>query len=140
MAYTLNPYLNFRGTAREAMEFYASVFGGELLLTTFAEGGMPMGGEEDAWIMHGQLTLPNGMVLMGSDTPTSMGLGKPSAFAVALTGDDVDVLKGWYQALAATGTEDMPLAMAPWGDWFGQCSDRWGTPWMINAGSGGQPS
>lgn len=133
MAYTLNPYLNFRGTAREAMEFYASVLGGKLDLMTFTEGGMPMGGEEDGWVMHGQLDLPNGMVLMGSDTPTSMPFEEVKGFAVALTGDDGDTLLNWYRQLAATGHEDVPLAKAPWGAWFGQCKDRWGTPWMVNA-------
>jgi len=133
VAHTLNPYLSFRGTAREAMEFYASVLGGELVLTTFAEGGVPVGGDEDAWVMHGQLTLGNGMVLMGSDTPSSMPFEGVKGFAVALTGDDADELLGWYRALAATGHEDVPLAEAPWGDWFGQCEDRWGTPWMVNA-------
>ena len=64
-----------------------------------------------------------------------MGWTRPyiKGFAVALTGDDGDTLLGWYRALAATGHEDVPLAKAPWGAWFGQCKDRWGTPWMVNA-------
>ena len=64
----LNPYLNFRGQAREAMEFYRSALGGELTVSTFGDFQMP-GVEEDEKdsIMHSQLTTSAGFTLMGSD-------------------------------------------------------------------------
>ena len=68
----LNPYLNFTGNAREAMGFYKSVFGGELTISTFAEGGMPHQPADKDKIMHSQLVAPNGYWLMGSDTPPGM--------------------------------------------------------------------
>ncbi|TPX00571.1 VOC family protein, partial [Schumannella luteola] len=68
MAVILNPYLNWRSGAREAMEFYRSVFGGELNLMTFAEGGMQVDPSESELIMHGQLETPDGFTLMGADT------------------------------------------------------------------------
>ncbi len=72
MVTRLNPYVSFRDTAREAMEFYRTVFGGELVLSTFAEAGMPVVPGEGDRIMHGMLETPGGLVLMGADTPSSM--------------------------------------------------------------------
>lgn len=74
MATILNPYISFHTNAREAMEFYQSVFGGELTLSTFAEfGDMGVPADEANNIMHAQLTTPNGLTLMGADTPSTMG-------------------------------------------------------------------
>ena len=51
----LNPYLSFDGKAREAMDFYHDVFGGEMTAQTFAEGGMSQGPDDADLIMHAQL-------------------------------------------------------------------------------------
>ena len=71
MSSRLNPYLTFNGDAREAMEFYRSVFGGELQLTTFAEFGAPDPAIADK-IMHANLHTPAGYTLMASDTAPKM--------------------------------------------------------------------
>src|SRR5437868_2333559 len=68
----LNPYLSFKDNARQAMEFYKTVFGGELTISTFGEGGMAHTPADNAKIMHGQLVGSNGYWLMGSDTPSDM--------------------------------------------------------------------
>lgn len=135
----LNPYISFRGTAREAMEFYRSVFGGELDLSTFAEFQMPGIAEDEAnLIMHGQLEAPGGLVLMAADTPRSMDLAEGSNIAISLSGDDDAELRGYWEKLAEGGSVTMPLEAAPWGDAFGQLTDRFGVSWMVNiAGSGG---
>ena len=135
----LNPYISFRGTAREAMEFYRSVFGGELDLSTFAEFQMPGIAEDEAnLIMHGQLEAPGGLVLMAADTPRSMDLAEGSNIAISLSGDDDAELRGYWEKLAEGGSVTMPLDAAPWGDAFGQLTDRFGVSWMVNiAGSGG---
>jgi PhnB protein len=135
----LNPYISFRGTAREAMEFYQSVFGGELDLSTFSDFQMPGIGEDEAdLIMHGQLEAPGGLVLMGADTPRSMELAEGSSITISLSGDDDVELRGYWDKLAEGGTVTMPLEAAPWGDAFGQLTDRFGVSWMVNiAGSGG---
>ena len=68
----LNPYLNFRGQAREALEFYQAVLGGELTVSTFGDFQMPgVDDDEKDSIMHGQLTTPAGFTLMGSDVPAT---------------------------------------------------------------------
>jgi PhnB protein len=138
----LNPYISFRGTAREAMEFYQSVFGGELDLSTFSDFQMP-GIEEDEGnlIMHGQLEAPGGMTLMAADTPRSMELAEGSSITISLSGDDEAELRGYWDKLAEGGTVAMPLEVAPWGDAFGQLVDKYGISWMVNiAGAGAAPA
>jgi PhnB protein len=137
MTARLNPYLAFRGNAREAMDFYASIFGGELTAMTFAEmGGMGMPEDEQHLVMHADLVVEEGIRLMGSDQPSSIEASTNGT--VSLSGDDEERLRGWYDGLAEGGTVTMPLEKAPWGDSFGQLTDRFGIAWMFNvAGSGG---
>jgi PhnB protein len=134
----LNPYISFRGTAREAMEFYRSVFGGELDLSTFGDFQMPDVGEDEAnLIMHGQLEAPGGLTLMGADTPASMELAEGSNITISLSGDDDTELRGYWDKLLDGGAVTVPLEVAPWGDAFGQLVDKFGVAWMVNiAGSG----
>lgn len=70
MTTRLNPYISFRDNARQAMEFYRSVFGGELNVSTFAEMHASDDPSEQDKVMHSMLASPNGLVLMAADTPT----------------------------------------------------------------------
>jgi len=97
----LNPYLGFRGNAREAMEFYHSVFGGDLTLSTFGESGMSQDPAEVDLIMHAQLTTPSSLNLMGSDTPERMELTVGSNVSVSLSGQDEAELRGYWDGLVA---------------------------------------
>ncbi|MFB2555613.1 VOC family protein [Herbiconiux liangxiaofengii] len=132
---TLNPYLSFRGQAKEAIEFYHSVFGGDLRMNTFSDFGMPVAPGEEGQIMHAQLTSPNGLVLMAADTPQQMELTVGDNITVSLSGTDSGELHGYFDALAAGGRIDEPLVPAPWGDSFGMLTDRFGIHWMVNIGS-----
>ena len=136
MAVVLNPYLSFRDNAREAMDFYQSVFGGELTRSTFAEGGMPHDPADAEKIMHSQLVTPGGLTLMASDTPPNMEFTPGNTFSVSLSGGpDADAeLRRYWEGLAAGGTVTMPLEVAPWGDAFGMCVDRFGVSWLVNIG------
>ncbi|MBC7633083.1 VOC family protein [Aeromicrobium sp.] len=136
MATTLNPYLSFRGQARQAMEFYRSVLGGELGTTTFGEA-MPdsVTAEEQDNLMHAQLVSTAGLVLMGSDAPMSMAFEAGSNISVSLSGSDEAELTGYYDGFSAAGTILEPLAKAPWGDSFGMVRDQFGVVWMFNIGS-----
>ncbi len=134
----LNPYLTFDGKAREAMEFYRDVLGGELTLSTFAENGMSEDPAEADKIMHGQLETPSGFTLMGSDSPPGVPAQPNSGVQISLSGDasSDEELSGYYDKLAAAGTVVEPLVTAPWGDKFGMVTDRFGILWMVNiAGS-----
>ena len=130
MASSLNPYLNFDGNARQAMEFYAGVFGGELTLTTFAEFGAE--GPDADRVMHAALKTDAGYVIMGADVPSNMEYEPITGASVSLTGDDADVLRRYWDQLSASGTVAMPLEKQAWGDDFGMCSDQFGVPWMVN--------
>ena len=128
----LNPYLQFQDRARDAMDFYHGVFGGELTTQTFAEGGMSAHPSNDERIMHAQLVTEHGMVLMASDVPDGIPYEPGSAISISLSGDDEPTLRSHFDALAAGGTVIEPLRHAPWGDVFGACVDRFGTSWMVN--------
>jgi PhnB protein len=137
MTTTLNPYLGFRDNAREAMTYYQTVFGGELALSTFSEFQASEDPAEADKIMHGMLTTPQGMVLMGADTPNSMDFTPGNTFSVSLSGDDEAELRGYWDRLAGDGgTVTVPMERAPWGDIFGMCTDRFGVAWLVNVNSG----
>lgn len=132
MASRLNPYLSFRNNAREAMDFYESVFGGELTVSTFGDGGMAQDPADKDKIMHSQLETPAGFTLMASDTPSSVDHKPGNTMTVSLSGDEEGTLKGYWDKLKDGGSITMPLEKAPWGDSFGMLTDKFGTPWMVN--------
>lgn len=140
MTTRLNPYLSFRDNTRQAMEFYQSVFGGELNQSTFAEFQMDQDPADKDKIMHAQLEAPGGLTLMAADTPSSMEYTSGSSITVSLSGDDETELHGYWDKLVDGGSVTMPLEKAPWGDSFGMCVDRFGVPWMINISGAGQAS
>lgn len=135
MTTRLNPYLGFRDNARQAMEFYQSVFGGELVLSTFAEMHASDDPAEQHKIMHSMLTSPNGLVLMGADTPNSMAYTPGDTMSVSLSGEDEAELRGYWDRLSVGATITAPFARAPWGDLFGMCVDRFGVNWLVNVTS-----
>lgn len=132
MSTRLNPYLGFRDTAREAMTYYRSVFGGELTLSTFRDLHASEDESELDKIMHGMLTTENGMVLMAADTPNSMEYNPGNTFSISLSGEDENELRGYWDRLSGDGTVTVPLEVAPWGDRFGMCTDKFGVAWLIN--------
>ena len=130
MTSRLNPYISFASNAREAMQFYRDVFGGELTLSTFGEMGGAAPGDEDK-IMHAMLETPSGFALMGSDTPAGMSRPEGSNISISLSGDD-EGLRGYFVKLAAGGSVTMPLEKQVWGDEFGMCVDPYAVAWMVN--------
>jgi PhnB protein len=131
MASRLNPYVTFDGNAREAMEFYKTVFGGDLVVNTFGEYGTDDPAFADK-TMHAQLEAEGGLTLMASDSPPGMAYSPGGNMAVSLSGEDGDELRGYWEGLSNGGTVTMPLEKQMWGDEFGMCVDRFGIPWMVN--------
>ena len=135
MTSRLNPYLNFNGNARQALEFYTGVFGGNLTLSTFADFGAAAAGSADAGrIMHGQLETTAGYTLMAADVTSEMPYQPPAGFSVSLSGDDGEALHGYWDKLCAAGTVTMPMQKQVWGDEFGMCVDQFGVSWLVNIG------
>jgi PhnB protein len=128
----LNPYISFKDNAREAMEFYNTVFGGKLLISTFKEFHASQDPSEDNKIMHGMLETENGLTLMGADTPNSMPFSVGTNMTISLSGDNDTELRTYFEKLSAGGTITMPLENAPWGDAFGAFTDKFGVSWVVN--------
>ena len=131
MGPALCPYLNFNGTTRDAMEFYQSILGGELLMQTFEESGMPCRQEDKNKIIHAELR--NGdlsfMASGGNDEhPVHMG----DNIHMSLTGTNSQLLIQWFDSLSAGGHVDMRLEKQFWGDTFGMLTDKFGVHWMVN--------
>jgi PhnB protein len=128
----LNPYLSFRENAREAMEFYKSVFGGNLVVNTFKDLHASHAPGDDDKIMHSVLEGANGITFMAADTPNDMEHRPGTTMSMSLSGDDAAELSGYFEKLSAGATVTVPLEKAPWGDTFGMLTDRFGVAWMVN--------
>lgn len=128
----LNPYLSFNGNAREAMDFYSSVFGGKLVQNTFKEYHVSADPAEDDKIMHSMLEADNGITFMAADTPSSMEYSSGSSMSMSLSGDNEEELRGYWDKLSEGGKVNMPLEKSPWGDTFGMVTDKFGIDWMVN--------
>lgn len=132
MSTKLNPYLGFRDNARQAMEFYQTVFGGDLTVSTFRDFHASEDPAELDKVMHSALETPTGFNLMASDTPNSMDYKPGNNYSVSLSGEDETELRGYWDKLTDGGAVTLPLEKAPWGDSFGMCVDKFGVAWMIN--------
>ncbi|MGI9084373.1 MAG: VOC family protein [Aeromicrobium sp.] len=139
MSTRLNPYIAFDGNAREAMEFYQAVFGGELDVSTWGEmpdmpGNSP---EMHDKLMHSMLTVDDSIAIMAADMPESNG-PKGSPISVSLSGEDEARLRGWWEGISEGAEINAPFEKAPWGDTYGECIDRFGVRWMVNVAGGQQ--
>ncbi|MBF4615714.1 VOC family protein [Curtobacterium sp. VKM Ac-1376] len=132
MTVRLNPYLGFRSGARDALEFYHSVFGGTLTIGTYGEAGISQDPAEADKVMHGQLDGEDGLLLMASDAPAGMPTPTESSISLSLSGDDHETLTRRWNSLAEGASVIEPLTTAPWGDTFGMLTDRHGVTWMVN--------
>lgn len=126
----LNPYLNFGGQAREAFEFYQSIFGGKLDLVDGKAFGMPE--EQHDRIMHAHLETEGGWSIMGSDGRDNTG--EFAGFYLNIGGpkEDLETARTYYAALAEDGVATMPLETQQWGDTYGQVVDKYGVTWSFN--------
>ena len=133
---TLSTYLTFDGNCRDAFDFYREVFGGDFaVLSTFADGPDDMGVPEAEMdrVMH--VSLPIGSsVLMGSDTSTTHGapISAGNNFSIAVTAESVAHCDELFGKLSESGETGMPMQHTFWGDYFGQCTDKFGINWMIS--------
>ena len=132
MQSNLNPYISFRANTREAMEFYHTVFGGDLHMSTFKELHGSQEPSDDNMIMHSELHAANGITFMASDTPERMEYRPGTNMSMSLSGDNEAELSSYFEKLSAGGTITMPLTKAPWGDSFSMFTDKFGIPWLVN--------
>lgn len=131
----LQPYLAFKGNCKEAMEFYQSVLGGKLELSTFADYAskeMPVSDEQKDKIMHA--TLQNGSLSFMASDAMNQKVGDNISLSIA--GTDDTKLTGFFEGLSTGGKITQPLKSQVWGDKFGMLIDKYGINWMINISAG----
>jgi PhnB protein len=129
---TSNTYLYFSGNCEEAFNLYARVLGGNIIAMMKAEGSMAGHCPPDfiGKIMHARMKLGDA-VIMGSDAPAA-NYRVPQGYNINVSVDQPAEADRIYAALAAGGTQTMPIAETFWAKRFGTCIDRFGTPWMVN--------
>jgi PhnB protein len=133
---TLLPYLNFNGNCKEAMEFYQSVFGGNLEISTFRDSHADEGLDEDYKdkVMHS--TLMGGPIeFMASDGMPGRDVIFGDSVQMSLSGFDDPTLTQYFNALSEGASGVMPLAPQVWGDKFGMLTDKFGIKWLVNISS-----
>jgi len=138
MTARVTPYLSFAGNTREAMEFYQSIFGGKLDITTYADLHRTQNPAEEGLVAHSMLVGATGVTLMGSDSPTLEQHRAGGAVSVALGGDETELTQHWGR-LTEDGTVTVPFARSAWGALYGQCTDQFGIAWLLNATTSGEP-
>lgn len=129
----LNPHLNFKGNCTEALRFYAATFGGKVSFSvTYGEtpAAAQLPREMASQIAHARLDF-GAQALTGCDVPPDR-YGAPQGFDVLVEIADPDEAGRAFHALAEGGSVTMPFQQTFWSHRFGMCTDRFGTPWMIN--------
>ena len=144
MSIQTTTHLNFRGDARAALELYRSVFGGHLVIRTYAEAGMPADLPGAAAVLFGLVVSENGFRVMAYDIPGESGgsiAGAGStrrdhhltitdqALFVSISAPTLEELRGYWDALAIGAEIVEPLAASDWSAGFGMLTDRFGVTW-----------
>ncbi|KKB08215.1 VOC family protein [Devosia chinhatensis] len=126
-------HLNFRGNAREALGFYQSVFGGELIIATHAQAYPSFPEEEADLVAFGQVESANGFRIMAYDVPAARAYDAGIApVFVSIRGTDTQELTAIWSALAEGATIIQPLAPSGWAPLFGMLTDRFGITFVLD--------
>lgn len=133
MSVTTTTHLNFRGEARAALEFYQSVFGGDLAVVTYKDAGNVQQESEADQVMWGQVLSTDGFHVMAYDVPAYMPYeqGANSVF-VSVRGETVEEITGYWERLTAGSTVVVPLGPAAWAPAYGMLRDRFGIVWALD--------
>lgn len=134
----INPYIHFNGNAEEAFTFYKSVFGGEFAMVMrfkdMSNQDFPTPENEANKIMHIALPIGKHNVLMGSDTPESLGKHNENEnrSKISISAESKEEADKLYNGLSEGGQIEMPIQDSPWGSYFGMFRDKFGIEWMID--------
>ncbi|MGK3204383.1 VOC family protein [Amycolatopsis sp. MEPSY49] len=147
MSLTTAAHLNFTGQARAALEFYASVFGGQAVVVTYGDFGMPAELPDAGKVVFGQVTADNGFRVLAYDVPGTDGPAAPAVpttrrengmtiteepFFLSVRGSSVDEVSPLWKGLAEGATVIEEFGPAPWAPAFGMLADRFGVTWVID--------
>ncbi|WP_238015759.1 VOC family protein [Dactylosporangium sp. AC04546] len=149
MSITTTAHLNFRGNAREALEFYRSVFGGEIMVITYGDFGMPKELPDAGKVVWGQVASGDGFRVMAYDVPGQAGAGAGAApapatrrehgmtltgepFFLSVRGETVEEVGALWEKLADGATVVEAYGPAQWAPAFGMLTDRFGITWILD--------
>ena len=147
MSITTTTHLNFRGDARAALEFYQSVFGGTVTIATYGDFGMPADVPGAENVVFGQVETAQGFRVMAYDIPGQSGGSARGAgstrrengvtvtdqpFFVAVRGETLTEVEGYWAALSVGATIVEPLAASAWSPGFGMLTDGFGVTWILD--------
>ena len=146
MTITTTTHLNFGGDARAALEFYQSVFGGELTIATYGDFGMPAETPGAANVVFGKVESAAGFRVMAYDVPGAAGTGgaggstrrengvtlTDQAFFVSVQGETLDEVEGYWAALSKGASVVESLAASAWSPGFGMLTDTFGVTWILD--------
>ncbi|MFP7761393.1 VOC family protein [Marisediminicola sp. LYQ85] len=148
MTITTTTHLNFRGTARQALEFYQSVFGGQLTSATYGDFGMPKEAPGADKIVFGRVVSDTGFRVMAYDIPgpdtadmaATAGTTRREngatitdrTFFQSLQGQTLDEVTTYWHGLSAGAQIIEPLAASAWSPGFGMLTDRFGVTWVVD--------
>jgi PhnB protein len=146
MTLSTTTHLNFRGDARSALEFYSGVFGGETLIRTYGDFGMPAGAPGADKVVFGQVATADGFRVLAYDIPGQTAGSVADAgsthrengvtitsqpFFVAVDGQTLEEVQGYWDKLAVGSTIVEPLAASAWSAGFGMLTDSFGVTWVL---------
>ncbi|WP_242907749.1 VOC family protein [Actinomadura terrae] len=145
MAFTTTAHLNFHGQAREALEFYQSVFGGKTTIATYGDFGMPEDVPGSGDVVFGQVIGDGGFRVMAYDVP---GRAEPAPagtttrengmtittekFFLSVRGETVEEVGVLWEGLSAGAHVIEAYGPAPWAPAFGMLTDRFGVTWILD--------
>ena len=147
MTVTTTTHLNFAGTARAALDFYADVFGGTVTAATYADFGMPAEIPGSDKVVFGLVAGENGFHIMGYDIPgrTEGGIATPGSthrennttitdqsLFVSISTPTLEELQGYWDTLSTDATIVEPLTASAWSAGFGMLTDRFGVTWSAS--------
>ncbi len=135
------PHLNLRGDARAALEFYQSVFGGDLLAISYQDAHNVQDAAEADQIMWGQVTSPDGFRVMAYDVPSARPWSKgEDPFFVSVRGKDAAEITTYWEGLSSRASVTVPLAPAAWAPLYGMLTDQFGVTWVLDVAAEYDPS
>lgn len=133
MSVTTTTHLNFRGDARAALEFYQSVFGGDLAVVTYKDAGNVQDESAADQVMWGQVLAGNGFHVMAYDVPSPMGYQQgENSFFVSVRGETAEEITGYWDRLGAGAAVVVPMGPAGWAPAYGMLRDRFGVVWVLD--------
>jgi len=146
MSIKTTTHLNFRGNARTALDFYASVFGGQATISTYGDFGMPKDAPGADGVVFGQVESVGGFRVMAYDIPGQAGGSTGNAgttrrengvtitdqpFFVSVSGETIDEVQRYWDTLSDGATIVEPFGASAWSAGFGMLTDRFGVTWIL---------